>query len=948
MNTQNKAAIESTHLTLKQAEDLSLYRRLLLITVVLYPIFGYINTFVHEPADETIAIFFQRIIFSLLISISIFFSYYSKRVQQRFYSVISFFVYLGFSHLTYIALISGYSMNHLVGIVMVYVGTSLVFRKNLDLNIYIVYATCISIITAFMAPKGDISPVMVILIISCISMVLFVGINMKIKAEIRLKHNEANFTAITENTSDLIWSIDLNYKLLSANQAALDHFQLQGMHSIAVGKKIDLLIITSTLKEEWETYYQRALSGEIFTIIQEEETNAQVYEHSFYPIKNNKKIVRGTCVFSRNITQQIDRENKLKFAQRIAKTGSFSRNYITGTYTWSDYMYELFQLPTSTDIHALEMKEFIHPEDYSTYESMFTSAFETGKSFSLQYRIVRKNFSIIPVLANIVMLLNEQKKVVEINGTIQDYSEQSRLQLLEKNNQSLQKEKEFSEILNQQFTTVLTNLQTEIQTPLDKLLGISKLFSSIEISNPTKIEYVTEIQKSSNQLLSILNKVMNFNDLSKDSITLSIENYSIKELFNSIISKSNEASVKKNISLRYFIEKEIDDLQNGDVTHLTRVLTQLLTTSISMTEQGEVMLAAATEIKGSDSYLLFKIIDTGQGYTEEQQRVLFETLDLNEDQIEFKNKTSGFELPICNKLVELMGGTLQVSSWVGLGSEFVIRFPLSRSLAIKESQDTHDENAVLRILLVEDNTFNQMVAIETIEGWNPKVQIQIAENGEEAITALQKSTYNLILMDIQMPVMDGHEASKIIRKELDEPACSTPIIAVTAHAFTEEITRCYENGMNDYISKPFDGDELIEKIKKYARNTIFHSEKSEEKSNLRTIVNFKAIEEFTNGKKERIHKMVSMFLKDTPNELSRLKSLIDEVNYAAIQTLAHSFKPKYMYMGMVELSETAKKIEYLAKEEGALEEIQELFAYLEGQSELAYVVLEQYATPMES
>ncbi len=948
MNTKNKAAIQNVHLTLKQAEDLSIYRRLLILTLLLYPVFGYINTFVHKPADETLSILYQRIAFSILITISVGASYYSKRIQHRFYTIISILVYVGFSHLTYIAFLRGYSMNHLVGIVMVYVGTSLVFRKNLHLNIYIVYATCISIITAFIAPKGDISPIMVILIISCISIVIFVGINMKIKAEIRLKHNEANFTAITENTSDLIWSIDLKYKLLSANNAALKHFQLQGMHSIAVGKKIDLLIITSTLKEEWETYYQRALSGEIFTIIQEEETNAQVYEHSFYPIKNNKKIVRGTCVFSRNITQQIDRENKLKFAQRIAKTGSFSRNYITGKYTWSDYMYELFQLPTSTDIHALEMKELIHPDDYSAYESMFTSAFETGKSFSLQYRIVRKNFSIIPVLANVVLQLNEQKKVIEINGTIQDYSEQSRLQLLEKNNQSLQKEKEFSETLNQQYTSLLANLQSEIRTPLNTILGISNLFSTIEIQHPAQKEYLTEIQNSSKKLLTIVNKVLNFKDLSSDGITIRIENYSIKELLSSIISNTIHEATKKNISLRYFIEKEVEDLQNGDVTHLKRVLTQLITSSILMTEKGEIILAAALESQGSASFLLFKVIDSGKGYTEEQQKVLFEALELNEDQTEFKPKTSGFELPICKQIVELIGGSIQVSSWVGLGSEFVIRFPINERSENKISNETRTDSEVLKILLVEDNSFNQMVAIETIEGWNPKVQIQLAENGEEAVDALQKNAFNLILMDIQMPIMDGHEASKIIRTELAEPACSTPIIAVTAHAFTEEIARCYENGMNDYISKPFDGNELIEKIKKYARQTVVPIEQIVEKPTTTVSIYFQAIEDFTNGKKERIHKMVSMFLKDTPNELARLKSLIDEVNYAAIQTLAHSFKPKYMYMGMAELSETAKKIEYLAKEEGALEEIQELFNYLEGQTKLAYIVLEQFATPMES
>lgn len=941
MNTQNNVALEPAHLTLKQAEDLSLYRRLLILTFVLYPIFGYINTFVQEPAAETIEIFYQRIVFSLLIAISVGASYYSKRIQLHFYPIISFFVYLGFSHLTYIAFLRGYSMNHLVGIVMVYVGTSLVFRKNLHLNLYILYATCISILTAFFAPESEISLVMVILIISCISVVIFVGINMKIKAEIRLKHNEANFTAITENTSDLIWSIDLKYKLLSANNAAIEYFKLQGIQSISLGKKIDLLIITSNVKEEWERYYQRALTGEIFTVIQQEKTNAQVYEHSFYPIKNSKKIVRGTCVFSRNITEQIDRENKLKFAQRIVKTGSFSRNYITGKYIWSDYMYELFQLPTSTDIQAIDIKEFIHPEDYRMYETQFTSAFSTGKSFSLQYRIVRKNFSIIPVFANVVLILDDQKKVIEINGTIQDYTEQTRLQLLEKNNQSLQKEKELSETLNQQYTSLLANMQTEIRTPINVLLGISNLFSKLEITHPTQREYVSQIQNNSKKLLSIVNNASQFTDFSKDGITLCIENYSVKELLSSIISSTNEAASKKRISLRYFIEKEVEDLQKGDAYQLTKVLSHFILSSIQMTEQGEVILAAAMETLGNNSSLLFKVIDTGKGYTEEEKKGLFEALDLKDTSKTFTRNNSGFEFPISKKIIELMGGSIEVSSWVGLGSEFVIRLPINAPSTIQEiASETVEET--LSILLVEDNPFNQMVAIETIEGWNPNVRIHLAENGAEAVAFLRKSTCNLILMDIQMPVMDGHEASKIIRTELEEPARSTPIIAVTAHAFTEEIARCYENGMNDYISKPFDGDEFIEKIQKFARKMILKPAQVSEEESSALVINFQAIEDFTNGKKERIHKMIGMFLKDTPTELARLTALISEENYPAIQTLAHSFKPKYMYMGMAELSETAKKIEYLAKETGSIEEIEGLYNYLKTQSDLVYGELEAY------
>ncbi len=942
MDTQIKAAIETAQLSVKQAEDLKLYRRLLILTMLLYPVFGYVNTFVHTPVTETISMFWERIGFSILITISVAASYYSFQIRKHFYSVISTLVYIGFSHLSYIAFLNGYTMNHLVGIVMVYVGTSLVFRKNLHLNIYIVYATLCTFLVALFGPPNEVSLLIVILIFFSISLVIFIGMNMKINAEIRLKHNEANFTAITENSNDLIWSIDLNYKLLSANSAAITLFKIQGMKNIAIGKQIDLLIITSNVKEEWEIYYQRALSGEIFTIIQLESNTAQTYEHSFYPIKSSKGIVKGTCIFSRNISEQIVRENKLIQAQKIAKTGSFTRNYITGAYNWSDYMYELFQIPKTTDLSTLEMKQLVHPEDYPEYESVFTKAFETGESITLRYRIVRPNFTVLPVLANVVLVQDEHKKIIEISGTIQDYSEQYRTNQLERNNLELQKEKELAEILNKQHESFLANMSHEIRTPMNSIVGISNLFAKATFENPKHREYVDAIKINSQKLLHIINDVLDYSNLEQDGLEIKNENYSISELFNSLLDSYRKESDLKNISMRYFIEHEVFDQQHGDVVHISRILSNLISNSIKFTSDGEIVLAAGIELQGHESFLLFKVIDTGIGIPNEKKTKIFDTFVQLNEQTLGKNSGTGLGLPICKKMVELLGGEITVNSWEGLGSEFIIRLPIAIESSASTAQFQANDTAQISLLLVEDNPFNQMVAIETIESWNPNVRISLAENGEEALTHLHSKSFDIILMDIQMPIMDGHEATKRIRSDFEEPKRSTPIIAVTAHAFKEEIQKCYANGMDDYISKPFDGDVLVQKIKKLVKLQAAQPETSEVENQTKIYINFQSIEEFTKGKKERIHKMVSMFLTDTPKELDRLHVLISEKNYPGIQTLAHSFKPKYNYMGMVDLSETAKKIEFLAKEEGSMDEIISLFDYLEQQTALSYTELEKY------
>lgn len=966
MITQNHAAIETAKLTIKQKEDLTLYRRLLLLTMVLYPVFGYVNTFVHSPAYETIAIFFQRLCFSLLILVFVSLSYFSSTIRNRFYTVISSFVYVGFSHLTYIALMNGYSMNHLVGIVLVYVGTSLVFRKNLHLNLYIIFATLVTLLVACVGPVGEISRLVVIMIFVSISTVIFIGMNMKIKAEIRLKHNEANFTAITENTSDLIWSIDINYRLLSANSAAITLFNIQGMKDITIGKKIDLLIITAKIKEEWEGYYQRALTGEIFTIIQLEENTAQTYEHSFYPIKSSKGLIRGTCVFSRNITEQIDRENKLKDAQKIAKTGSFSRNYVTGKYVWSDYMYELFQLPKTTDIASLDMKKFIHPEDYSEYDKLFNSNIHSNETILLKYKIVRSNFTVLPVISNVLFKHDDENNLIEISGTIQDYSEQYRTDQLERNNLELQKEKEFAEILNKQHESFLAKMSHEIRTPMNSIVGISNLFAKTTFIDPKHREYIHALKINSEKLLHIINDVLDYSNIEQEGIILKNEPYSIRELFQSLIDSYKNEIDEKNIQLRYFIDPDVPDEQRGEVTQISRVLSNLLSNSIKFTQEGEIVLAVSLEHQTEKSFLIFKVIDTGIGITEDKTAKIFDTfVQLNEIN-DFKKSGTGLGLPICKKIIEYLGGEITVNSWVNLGSEFLVKIPTQLHEVISTNNVYIDETTSLQLLLVEDNTFNLMVAVETIESWNPNIKITIAQNGEEALKKLgvleeqqaleenrgannsdhptnsEHQMFDIILMDIQMPIMDGHEATKRIRAFKNEQIASIPILAVTAHAFQEEIDKCYANGMNDYISKPFDGDLLIQKIKQLIPKKSISTATVEQGLPVSNVVNFGSIEEFTKGKKGRIEKMIRMFLTDTPVELKRLKALIQEQNYPAIQTLAHSFKPKYNYMGMPELSEIAKKMENSAKEQGNLEEMEGLLNYLNEQTEIAYRELEEY------
>lgn len=245
-----------------------------------------------------------------------------------------------------------------------------------------------------------------------------------------------------------------------------------------------------------------------------------------------------------------------------------------------------------------------------------------------------------------------------------------------------------------------------------------------------------------------------------------------------------------------------------------------------------------------------------------------------------------------------------------------------------------------QFLIVEDNEFNQLVLTETLKNWNATLSIDIAENGEIAINKAGQKLYDLIFMDIQMPVMNGYDAASSIKNTLPEPFSKTPIIAITAHALKTEEEYCLKNGMEAYISKPLDTELLFGAITRILnKNSIANSPNQPVATNC--IVNTKSVMEVTKGNKERLIRMVSLFLKNAPEDMKKIKELYNEKNYEALHYLMHSLKPKYIYMGMPEISEIAEQIEWNATHEKNLEETLNLINNFIVKSEMGAVELEK-------
>lgn len=415
-----------------------------------------------------------------------------------------------------------------------------------------------------------------------------------------------------------------------------------------------------------------------------------------------------------------------------------------------------------------------------------------------------------------------------INKTIEEYKiiRQGRMAKVQLDDTIRQKEiaeierekAEQSEKFKQQF---LANMSHEIRTPMNSVIGLTNLLIKSKL-DAQQAKYLNVIKKSSENLLVIINDIL---DLSKieagkmefEKIPFSIEE-SLDTVYHTMVFKADE----KNLELESTIEPGVPDVIIGDPVRLNQILINLCGNAIKFTEKGKVRIQVKELSRLENlSIIEFSVSDSGIGIPESQLNKIFESFSQASSETTRKFGGTGLGLTISKQLVELQKGSIYVQSEVGKGTTFSFKIPYETGNLsdFKESKSgtehvKGEDLKGLRILLVEDNLFNQMVAVDTLNDLIENLTIDVAEHGLIALEKLKSNEYDVILMDIQMPEMDGFETSRRIRSDFGPPAKSTPIMAMTANVTQEEVEKCFESGMTAHISKPFDPQELLNKLGK--------------------------------------------------------------------------------------------------------------------------------------
>jgi signal transduction histidine kinase/CheY-like chemotaxis protein len=389
---------------------------------------------------------------------------------------------------------------------------------------------------------------------------------------------------------------------------------------------------------------------------------------------------------------------------------------------------------------------------------------------------------------------------------------------IEKSKKDLEIAKKIAEEATASKSSFLSNMSHEIRTPLNGIKGITELLLKEDLS-PEHLKMLDSIKYSADNLILIINEILYFSKIEAGKMEFDKIDFNLKRLIDEFSKNMRFSAENKNLKLILDIDPEMPDYINGDPVKLNQVLTNLMGNAIKFTDNGFVKLKVCTNIPEdyqSIKGLYFSIEDSGIGIPKDKLGSIFESFKQSDASTSRKFGGTGLGLTISKNFVELQGGKMYVESTEGKGSQFQFIYPckkLNRTAEHVEQQTEEYHYCAIdaKILLVEDNKLNQFVASKFLNKWS--VSVDIANHGKEALFLLSKNKYDLVLMDIQMPEMNGLDATKAIRDKKGKALQKDiPIIALTANAFEDTKREIFAYGMNAFVSKPLNPEELHQKI----------------------------------------------------------------------------------------------------------------------------------------
>ena len=562
----------------------------------------------------------------------------------------------------------------------------------------------------------------------------------------------------------------------------------------------------------------------------------------------------------------------------------------------------------------------------------FVAKSKMGLADVNEWTYIGKNGSRTLVELSVTTLRNEKNNITGYLGIAKDITQRKRI------SEELEKAKKFAEESARVKEVFLANMSHEIRTPMNAIVGFNSLLKNT-ILNKEQVSFVSNINKASENLLSIINNIL---DLSKiESGLMEIENtiVHLPSLLESVHSIVLGNALEKNLEISLSLNPTLPEYVMCDQTRISQILINLTANAIKFTEKGFVNIRVDTFNNHQQKpQLKFIIQDSGIGIAKENTEIIFERFKQESSETTRKYGGSGLGLSIVLNIVKLMGGRIYVESQLEKGSEFTVIIPVEKCTDTQIQQyksliksaptslTATTNSKELKVLLVEDNRMNQQYVSTVLSqlGYN----CTIVGDGIEAIKIMYEDVFDVILMDIQMPQMDGYEATRIIRQELKS---DIPIIALTANATSSDFEKCMKSGMNSYISKPYKPNDLIEKIAAACGNKFQSMDGVTKKltfdgtNSKIKLLNISHLKDQVNGKSAAIKQLIEIFLEDTPPILDKLNISIQEKNLHSIERISHQLVSSFSIIGTESAITALQTMEYTAANNGSVVKISKCF-----------------------